>query len=150
MPKIEVKQNAFFRLANMKPTVAELVELLPVLKSEVDGAEGDTLKLEFNDTNRPDLWSTAGAARGLKCYYQGWSPTYAFFSTPGKKQDDGGRKLVVDPALKDIRPFVSAFAVKGKVDDNSLLDLIQTRKNSATILAESGGPSPWVCFAVGW
>jgi phenylalanyl-tRNA synthetase beta chain len=128
MPKIEVKQNAFFRLANMKPTAAELVELLPVLKSEVDGVEGDTLKLEFNDTNRPDLWSTAGAARGLRCYYQGWSPAYGFFSTPGKKQDDGGRRLDVDPALKDIRPFVSAFALKGKVTEDALLDLIQTQE----------------------
>jgi phenylalanyl-tRNA synthetase beta chain len=128
MPKIEVSQSAFHRLANMKPSVAELIELLPVLKSEVDGAEGDTLKLEFNDTNRPDLWSTAGAARGLRVYYQGWEPKYDFFSTPAQKKDDGGRRLVVDPGLKDIRPFCSAFAVKGKVDEDALNDLIQTQE----------------------
>ena len=128
MPKIEVSQNAFHRLANQKYTVQELVDLLPVLKSEVDGAEGDVLKLEFNDTNRPDLWSTAGAARGLRVYYQGWNPQYPFFSTPAKKQDDGGRKLVVDAGLKDIRPFCSAFAVKGKVDAAALDDLIQTQE----------------------
>jgi phenylalanyl-tRNA synthetase beta chain len=128
MPKIEVSQNAFHRLAHQKYTVAELVDLLPVLKSEVDGAEGDVLKLEFNDTNRPDLWSTAGAARGLRVYYQGWNPQYPFFSTPAKKQDDGGRKLVVDAGLKDIRPYCSAFAVKGKVDAAALDDLIQTQE----------------------
>jgi len=128
MPKIEVSQNAFHRLANQKYTVPELVDLLPVLKSEVDGAEGDVLKLEFNDTNRPDLWSTAGAARGLRVYYQGWNPQYPFFSTPAKKQDDGGRKLVVDAGLKDIRPYCSAFAVKGKVDAAALDDLIQTQE----------------------
>ena len=58
MPKIEVKQQAFFHQANMKPTLGELADLLPVLKSEVDGSEGEgaatLLKLEFNDTNRPD------------------------------------------------------------------------------------------------
>lgn len=128
MPKIEVSQNAFHRLANQKYTVPELIDLLPVLKSEVDGAEGDVLKLEFNDTNRPDLWSTAGAARGLRVYYQGWDPKYPFFSTPAKRQDDGGRKLVVDAGLKDIRPFCSAFAVKGKVDAAALDDLIQTQE----------------------
>jgi len=128
MPKIEVNQHAFYRLANQKYTVAELVDLLPVLKSEVDGAEGDVLKLEFNDTNRPDLWSTAGAARGLRVYYQGWNPQYPFFSTPAKKQDDGGRKLVVDAGLKDIRPYCSAFSVKGKVDAAALEDLIQTQE----------------------
>jgi phenylalanyl-tRNA synthetase beta chain len=128
MPKIEVSQSAFHRLANMQPSVAELVELLPVLKSEVDGAEGDTLKLEFNDTNRPDLWSTAGAARGLRVYYQGWEPKYDFFSTPSQKKDDGGRRLVVDANLKGIRPFCSAFAVKGKVDEDALNDLIQTQE----------------------
>jgi len=128
MPKIEVNQNAFFRLAHQNYSVQELVDLLPVLKSEVDGVEGETLKLEFNDTNRPDLWSTAGAARGLRVYYQGWEPKYQFFSTLETKQDDGGRKLVVDPALKDIRPYCSAFAVKGKVDAAALDDLIQTQE----------------------
>ena len=128
MPKIEVNQEAFFRLANQKYSVQELIDKLPVLKSEVDGVEGDTLKLEFNDTNRPDLWSTAGAARGLRVYYQGWDPKYPFFSTPEKKQDNGGRTLVVDAALKDIRPYCSAFAVRGKVDATALDDLIQTQE----------------------
>ena len=128
MPKIEVNQNAFFELAHQKYTVPELIDLLPVLKSEVDGAEGEVLKLEFNDTNRPDLWSTAGAARGLRVYYQGWQPKYPFFSSPQKQQDDGGRKLVVDAGLKDIRPYCSAFAVNGKVDAAALDDLIQTQE----------------------
>lgn len=128
MPKIEVSQTALHRLANQKYTVPELVDLLPVLKSEVDGAEGDVLKLEFNDTNRPDLWSTAGAARGLRVYYQGWNPQYPFFSTAQKRLDDGGRKVVVDAALKDYRGYCSAFAVKGKVDAAILDDLIQTQE----------------------
>jgi len=128
MPKIEVSQKAFYKRARMSPSFDELVELLPVLKSEVDGLDGDALKLEFNDTNRPDLWSTAGAARGLRQYYEGWEPQYPFFSTAEKRQNDGGRKLIVDPGLKDIRPFCSAFALKGKVDNDALLDLIQTQE----------------------
>jgi phenylalanyl-tRNA synthetase beta chain len=132
MPKIEVKQQAFFHLSNMKPTLGELADLLPVLKSEVDGSEGEgaatLLKLEFNDTNRPDLWSTAGAARGLRVYYQGWDPQYLFFSSVGKKQADGGRKVVVEAGLKNIRPYCSAFALRGKVTDEVLVDLIQTQE----------------------
>lgn len=128
MPKIEVNQDAFFALARMSPSLSELADLLPVLKSEVDGAEGSTLKLEFNDTNRPDLWSTAGAARGLRTYYQGWKPEYPFFSTPGKRQDDGGRTLTVEAGLQQIRPFCSAFAVNGTVTAAALDDLIQTQE----------------------
>jgi phenylalanyl-tRNA synthetase beta chain len=131
MPKIDVSEKALHRYAAMTPSVAELVELLPVLKSEVDGHDAATgvLKLEFNDTNRPDLWSTAGAGRGLKTYYGGKIPDYSgFLSTADKAKDSGNRRVEVDAGLQKLRPYIAAFAVKGKVDADTLADLIQTQE----------------------
>ncbi len=131
MPKIDVSEKAFHRFAHMTPSVAELVELLPVLKSEVDGHDAATgiLKLEFNDTNRPDLWSTAGAGRGLATYHGGKLPDYSgFLSVAGKPKDSGNRKVEVDAGLLKLRPYIAAFAVKGKVDADTLADLIQTQE----------------------
>ncbi len=131
MPKIEVKQTALERYSTLRPSLEELAEMLPAVKGEVDEVNPETgvLKLEFNDTNRPDLWSTAGAGRALRTYYTGWRPTYEFFSRPGKALSDEGRRVVVDSSLKDIRPFMAAFAVRGPaMDEVTLDDLIQTQE----------------------
>ena len=131
MPKIEVSENRFYSLVGRRFSHDELEEILTVAKGELDevvAGEG-VLKLELNDTNRPDLWSTAGLARQLRTYLGGRPPRYDFFSRPGNMKDAGGRTVVVDPALKDIRPYIAAFAVKGKaVDESSLLDIIQSQE----------------------
>ena len=132
MPTIDVNYPELERLLNMKLSgdMAKLDDILAYVKAEVKGFNEKecTVSIEMKDTNRPDLWSTAGAARGLRVYYQGWDPKYPFFSTPEKQQDNGGRTLVVDPELKNIRPYCSAFAVRGKVDAAALDDLIQTQE----------------------
>ena len=62
MPKIEVNKNRFFKLLGKQYNINELENLLTFAKAELDvsllefeGAE--TLKIELNDTNRPDLWT---------------------------------------------------------------------------------------------
>ena len=35
-------------------------------KIELDGEDGDNLKIELKDTNRPDMWCVEGVARDLK------------------------------------------------------------------------------------
>ncbi|NNM68075.1 MAG: phenylalanine--tRNA ligase subunit beta [Spirochaetales bacterium] len=131
MPKIEVQEKALQRYSTLKPSIMKLADLLPPLKGEVDEANAETgvLKLEFNDTNRPDLWSTAGAGRALRTYYKGWKPEYTFFSAPGQSQPDQGRRVTVEPGLLKLRPYIAAFAVKGpKLDADTLNDLIQTQE----------------------
>ncbi len=131
MPKIEVYENRFYSLVGRRFSHADLEEILSAAKGELDEVvpEEGILKLELNDTNRPDLWSTAGLARQLKVYLGGGIPEFGFFSRPGAMKDAGGRTVTVDPALKDIRPYIAAFAVKGSpVDDASIKDIIQSQE----------------------
>lgn len=131
MPKIEVYEERFYSMIGRSFTHPELEEILSVAKGELDEVDPDEgiLKLELNDTNRPDLWSTAGLARQLRIYLGGEIPRYPFFSRPGETQDHGGRTVEVDPALQEIRPYITAFAVKGPaLDDIDIEDIIQSQE----------------------
>lgn len=137
MPKIEVNEKLFFSLLGEKYTYAQLEERLTCGKAELDekpdaslGENERTIKIELNDTNRPDLWSTAGVARQLRLHKGGKKAHYAdFFSRDGKAQDSANRVVKVDPGLKDIRPYMTAFVISGKpIDEPMLLDIIQTQE----------------------
>jgi phenylalanyl-tRNA synthetase beta chain len=131
MPKIEVDEKRFYSLIGKSFSHEELEEILSAAKGELDevDAAGGILKLELNDTNRPDLWSAAGLARQIKTYTGGDIPRYGFFSRHGDMKDSGNREVHVDPALKDIRPYIAAFAVRGKkVDEPTLVDIIQSQE----------------------
>ncbi len=131
MPKIEVYQKHLEEYMGKTYSEEEFENLLPAAKAELDGRIPDEgiLKIELNDTNRPDLWSTAGLGRQFRIYETRKSPVYDFFSTADKTMDTGERTIVVDPELKDIRPYIAAFAVSGKkIDDASLKDIIQTQE----------------------
>lgn len=131
MPKIEVYREALFGSIGKALSTTELEDLLPVAKAELDDydeTEG-IFKIELNDTNRPDLWSTGGLGRQLRSYLGGETSTYDFFSSGKFAQETGNRLIEVDPALENIRPFVAAFAVSGKaIDEVTLKDIIQTQE----------------------
>ncbi len=131
MPKIEVNRNKFYGLIGKSYTNDQLEDLLPCAKAELDGFDEaeDLLKIELNDTNRPDLWSTSGLARQLRVYEGGSRPGYNFFSSSENTLDSGERVVKVDPEIKATRPYMAAFAITGKaIDDSTLKDLIQTQE----------------------
>ena len=105
MPKIETHENLFYSLCGKRYTDDELVEIFPVAKAELDGREGDKLKIELNDTNRPDLWSAAGVARALKTYESGKKYEYNFFSTKDEQKDSGNRLIIDDASALGIRDY---------------------------------------------
>ncbi|MDR3311769.1 MAG: phenylalanine--tRNA ligase subunit beta [Spirochaetaceae bacterium] len=145
MPKIEVNEARFFHLLGERCSYTELAGRLSCGKAELDEAPDESvlpdervIKIELNDTNRPDLWSTAGIARQLRLHRTGRQTDFSpYFSTPadparslaGTPLDCVGRVVTVDPELRGIRPFMTAFAVSGKpVDEPMLLDIIQTQE----------------------
>ena len=131
MPKIEVLTETFYQSIGQTYTDEQLEEILPSAKAELDGKDEDAgiLKIELNDTNRPDLWSFAGLVRQLRTYTGTKPPFYDFFSNENEEFECGDRVVEVDPNLKDIRPFITAFAVTGKkIDDTVLKDIIQTQE----------------------
>ncbi len=138
MPKIEVNEKLFFSLLGEKCDYAALEERLTCGKAELDEKPDASLpeaervvKIELNDTNRPDLWSTAGIARQLRLHAGKTAAAKysSFFSDPAATRDAQNRVVKVDPGLKDIRPFMSAFVISGKpIDEPMLLDIIQTQE----------------------
>ena len=137
MPKIEVNERLFFNLLGTQYDYDTLEDRLTCGKAELDERPDSALpedqrviKIELNDTNRPDLWSTAGIARQLRLHKGGKATDYSsFLSTKDKLVDCGSRIVTVDPQLKDIRPYMIAFVISGKpIDEPMLLDIIQTQE----------------------
>ena len=152
MPKIEVNEKLFFSLAGKTYDYDTLEEHLTCGKAELDEkpdtslpADERTIKIELNDTNRPDLWSTAGIARQLRIHRGGEKTRYNdFLSTKEKQQAHSNRIVEVDPDLKDIRPYMTAFVISGKpIDEPMLLDIIQTQENSAGTSDENADQFRW-------
>ena len=131
MPKIDVNESLFFKALGRKLGKEELVQLLTAAKAELDDwpqGEG-LLRIELNDTNRPDLWSTMGLARQLSIYLGGAMPSYPFFSRPGKPKETADRRVVVDAGLRKIRPYIASFVAEGKeVTDALLKEIIQSQE----------------------
>jgi phenylalanyl-tRNA synthetase beta chain len=140
MPKIEVNENLFFNLLGKKYDYDTLERKLTCAKAELDEKPDMTkpagervIKIELNDTNRPDLWSANGVARQLRLHAGAKQSDYGkFLSKPGAAKDCGNRVVTVDPELRKIRPFMVSFVISGKaIDDPMLKDIIQTQEKLA-------------------
>lgn len=140
MPKIEVNEKLFFNLLGTKYDYDTLEKKLTSGKAELDekpdmskSEDERVIKIELNDTNRPDLWSTNGVARQLRLHAGAKHGNYEkFMSKAGDIKDCGERIVTVDPELKDIRPFMVSFVITGKpIDDPMLKDIIQTQEKLA-------------------
>jgi phenylalanyl-tRNA synthetase beta chain len=140
MPKIEVNENLFFSLLGRRYDAAGLEEILPGAKAELDewetqqhcGQDERIIKIELNDTNRPDLWSTAGLARALRVRASGKVPEYPFFSREGDMKK-AKRTVVVEASVKEARPYLAGFFVSGvAMTDAQLKDIIQTQEKLAS------------------
>jgi len=144
MPKIEVNEQVFYTLAGCPngksrwKTKDEFEEALVCAKAELDEDSDQnlpeaerTLKIELNDTNRPDLWGTAGCARQLRIYNDSKRPEYPFFSRPGDIKK-ASHKVIVEESVKQVRPYLTGFVARGKaITDPMLRDIIQTQEKLA-------------------
>ena len=124
MPTISVTKQDLERLAGKTYELPELERALEYSKAEVK-VEGDELRVQLKDTNRPDLWSTEGLGRALKGYREGVYDAYDFFTSSGEVD----RHIDVDAGLEHIRPYVSGFVCRGvEIDDDALKQLIETQE----------------------
>ena len=129
MPKIQITEQLLYNAMKETPTFEQLEQMLVSAKAEIDepADEEGTLKIELNDTNRPDLWSTMGLSRQLNAYKgdNTLSSSYTFFND----NPDADKKVIVDSNIQAIRPYVCGFIVSGKhIDEHILAELIQTQE----------------------
>ncbi len=127
MPTVEINKKDLKNLLIRKLNDEEFEELLQSAKAELKEVGADSYKIELNDTNRPDLWSSAGIARQINLYTEEKKYDYPFFENISSKL-----KIIVDENIKDIRPYVVGFAAKNiKIDESLLLELIQNQEKFA-------------------
>ncbi len=118
--------------AKRTASIEQLEEWLMLVKGELKGHSPDTgeLRIELQDSNRPDLWCCEGIARQIRIKQQGKLKPYAFFT----KKPKTPRRLIVAPGLESVRPYVAACAVTGyRVTEEGLAQLIQTQEKLADI-----------------
>jgi len=108
---------------------------LALVKGELDDYDAGTgeIRVELNDTNRPDLWCVEGIARQIVARRDGKGPVYPFFA--------GGqaatRRIVVDPAVTEVRPYIGACIARGiTVDERLLTQLVQTQEKICEVFGQ--------------
>ncbi len=138
MPTITIFKDDFESLlardAGTGPTlsIAQLEEWLMLVKGELKGHNPETgeLRVELQDSNRPDLWCCEGIARQIRIKQQGQLKPYAFFA----KKPTSSHHLIVKPGMEQVRPYVAACTAKGyRVTEKGLAQLIQTQEKLADI-----------------
>ncbi len=101
MPVIRIQRKELERLG---VSVDELVENVRMLGADLKDASGEEILVEFFP-DRPDLYSVEGVVRAIKQYLgRGEKKKYAV--------NDGAERIVVEPNVKDVRPYIVAAVVR--------------------------------------
>ena len=138
MPTISINRDDLRSLLGQQAPSADafsdgwLESRLPLVKGEIKDRETETgeLRIELQDSNRPDLWSTEGIARQIRTKIAGAPPAYPFFQ--GAK--DPSRRVIVADGMEKIRPYVAACTATGyTVTEAGLAQLIQVQEKLADI-----------------
>ncbi|MFC2135998.1 phenylalanine--tRNA ligase subunit beta [Bacteroidota bacterium] len=122
MPTIELSKKDLFNLIDKKLSDKELDEDMMLVKGEVEFVEGNSIKIEIADTNRPELWSAEGVAREIKTKYGKKNPSY-------DKLKSSGVVVKVDKNLKNIRPMTVCAVIRNlNITPDVLSQMIQLQE----------------------
>ena len=132
MPTISVNRKDLEKLLGRRAPDKELEAWLPFVKGEVkdyDTVTGE-LRIELQDSNRPDLWCVEGIARQIRCKLEGTPASYAYLKAAKGRRD----QVLVEKGLQGVRPFIGACKARGcTVTPEGLAQLIQTQEKLADI-----------------
>jgi phenylalanyl-tRNA synthetase beta chain len=129
MPTITVLKSDLEALASKRFTPAQLESTLALVKGELKEyveATGE-LRIELNDTNRPDLWCVEGIARHLR-------PVKT--SKPSRKpaRPSSAHHIKVTADVRQVRPYIGACVARNVgVTDTLLTQFIQTQEKLAEL-----------------
>lgn len=126
MPSVEVSHRDIEKLLGEQLSQDQLRRLVAIAKCSVESVEGDLVKLEVKDTNRPDLWSAEGIAREIKLRTRKPGlPAYRTFKSKVK--------VIVDSSVKDVRPFTTcAIVTELQMNQAGLSQMIQLQEKVAS------------------
>jgi len=123
MPTLEVSYSDLCKLVGRDIPIEELKQAILFAKAEIDAVEGDLIKIDSKDTNRPDLWSAEGIARELR------GRLTEDKGLPEYKIEKSNVIVEVDGKVSKVRPLtVCAVAKNLKMNEASLSQLIQLQE----------------------
>ncbi len=125
MPTITFSLGDLQHLVGKKVSIQEVIELAHYGKGDVESydEETDEVKIDFQDTNLPYLWSAEGFARLIKGILE------IEKGMPKLKLNKGDYEVIVDKSVAKLRPYIACFAAKGqKIDDYLLKQLVQLQE----------------------
>lgn len=132
MPTISIFHNDLEQLLGREAEITQIEAWLPLVKGELKDQTPATgeLRIELQDSNRPDLWCVEGIARQIRIALDETPAGYSFLSSKGRST----RRLMVLPEIETVRPYVAACTAMGyEVTEEGLNQLIQTQEKLAEI-----------------
>jgi phenylalanyl-tRNA synthetase beta chain len=128
MPVIKFTYQNLEELLGTSLDQEELMELLPMIGSDVEDYDDEEVKVEFFP-NRPDFLSVEGVARTLRGFLgiEKGLPQY--------QTESSGMTMTVDPHLEAIRPYVACCVVEGiELDEEKLKQLMDFQEDLHWVL----------------
>ena len=124
MPTIDISLKDLSALIGKEVTRENLeAEALLWVKGEIDGEEGDMLKIDCKESNRPDLWSTEGMARALAPFYTKERGIRIY------NAELSDVYIHVDRTVDEVRPFITAAIITDiTITEELLKQLIQVQE----------------------
>ncbi len=125
MPTIVFSFADLQKLVGKKLDLEKTREIMWKCKGEVEDYDKDTdeLKVDISDTNLPYMWSIEGVARVLR------GVIGVEKGIPKLEIKKSKYEIIVDKSVKEVRPYISAFAAKGhKIDDYLIKQMIQLQE----------------------
>ncbi|MDP6459870.1 MAG: phenylalanine--tRNA ligase subunit beta [Candidatus Hydrothermarchaeota archaeon] len=123
MPTVECSLSDLRSLLGREIEEKGLEEIVLYIKGELESLNGDEVKLDIKDTNRPDLWSVEGIARELRRHLGDPAGLTKFSVEPS------GIALKIDSKVEKVRPKALGAVVKDvALSDYSLKQLIQLQE----------------------
>ncbi|MCE5214562.1 MAG: phenylalanine--tRNA ligase subunit beta [Methanobacterium sp.] len=128
MPVINFTYNNINQLLGRSIDHEELIELLPMIGSDIEDYDDEKLKVEFFP-NRPDHFSVEGIARTLKGFLD------IELGIPRYDLSPSHTSITVDPQLAQIRPYTACAIVENiRLDDEKLVQLMEFQEDLHWVL----------------
>ena len=132
MPTISIFHKDFESLLGQSASIDQIESWLTLVKGEMKDhtpATGE-IRVELQDSNRPDTWCVEGIARQIRIKIQEAPVQYPFLQTKSRPK----RKITVAKGIETTRPFIAACCATGyQVTDEGLTQLIQVQEKLADI-----------------
>ena len=123
MPVIKFTYTDLEELLEMEIDKDELIDLLPMIGSDIEEYDDEGVKVEFFP-NRPDYLSVEGVARALKGFLK------IEEGIPKYPLEPSGTSITIDPGLKNIRPYTACCLVLNvEFDDDKLPQIMDFQED---------------------